>query len=105
MMTINYLTATETQALLSDRETTIIQILKDHRIRYQQRDDEVKAWACVDMTKIPPSIGPLTGVVIGIKDIMRLSYDITPLYQAYSQTPTISQLNMARRCTKVLQMV
>jgi Asp-tRNA(Asn)/Glu-tRNA(Gln) amidotransferase A subunit family amidase len=79
-MKTNYLTATETQALLSDGKSTIDQILKDHKIRYQQRNDEVKAWACVDMTKKPISRGPLTGVVIGIKDIMRLSCDTTPLY-------------------------
>jgi Asp-tRNA(Asn)/Glu-tRNA(Gln) amidotransferase A subunit family amidase len=79
-MKTNYLTATETQALLSDGKSTINQILKDHKIRYQQRNEEVKAWASVDMTKIPISRGPLTGVVIGIKDIMRLSCDTTPLY-------------------------
>jgi len=82
MVPSNYQTATKTQALLLVGKTTIDQILKDHRIRYEQRNDEVKAWACVDMTKIPSSTGVLTGVMIGIKDIMRMSCDTVPMYQA-----------------------
>lgn len=82
MIPSNYLAAIETQAPLSERRTTIQKTSKDHRTRYEQRNDQVKAWACVDMTKIPSSTGVLTGVIIGIKDIMRMSCDTVPMYQA-----------------------
>jgi len=77
----NFLTGHEAIASVAAAEITLHQVLQDHKDRYEQKNDQVKAWACVDMTKIPPSIGPLTGVVIGIKDIMRLSYAITSLYR------------------------
>ena len=74
MLPTNYLTATDTQALLANGKTTIEQILHDHRDRYEERDHEVKAWVCVDhqaaAVATKTNKGPLEGVVIGIKDII-----------------------------------
>jgi len=75
MIPTNYLTATDTQALLANGKTTIEQILQEHRNRYEERDHEVKAWVCVDYQAAAVSAsktaeGPLEGVVIGIKDII-----------------------------------
>jgi len=76
MIPTNYVTATDTQALLANGKTTIEQILQEHRNRYEERDHEVKAWVCVDLQAAAVSAasktakGPLEGVVIGIKDII-----------------------------------
>lgn len=74
MVPTNYLTATDTQALLANGKTTIEQILHDHRDRFEERDHEVKAWVCVDhqaaAVATKTNKGPLEGVVIGIKDII-----------------------------------
>lgn len=69
MIPTNYLTATDTQALLANGKITTKQILQDHRDRFQERDHEVKAWVCVDHAKGGQiRDGPLRGMVIGIKD-------------------------------------
>jgi Asp-tRNA(Asn)/Glu-tRNA(Gln) amidotransferase A subunit family amidase len=74
MIPSNYLTATETQALLATGGTTTGQIIQEHQARYQERDDQVKAWVCVNHSRaIKESIeGQLSGVVIGVKDIMSM---------------------------------
>jgi hypothetical protein len=36
----NYLTVTETQALLIEGKTTVEQILEDHQTRYEERDGQ-----------------------------------------------------------------
>ena len=75
MIPSNYLTANETQALLATGGTTIDQVIQEHQARYQERDDQVKAWVCVNHSRtIKESIeGHLSGVVIGVKDIMSMS--------------------------------
>jgi Asp-tRNA(Asn)/Glu-tRNA(Gln) amidotransferase A subunit family amidase len=74
MIASNYLTATETQALLATGGITIDQIVQEHQARYEERDDQVKSWVCVNHSRaIKESIeGELKGVVIGIKDIMSM---------------------------------
>jgi Asp-tRNA(Asn)/Glu-tRNA(Gln) amidotransferase A subunit family amidase len=74
MIASNYLTATETIALVAKDETTLEQVLQDQQERYEQRDDQVKAWVCVDHTAANANVleGPLRGMVIGIKDIISM---------------------------------
>lgn len=67
----NFLTATETQALLIAGKVTPEQILLDHIDRYQERDGEIGAWVHVNHCKsVIEGKGPLAGVVLGVKDIM-----------------------------------
>jgi hypothetical protein len=40
----NFLTATETQALLAEGKVTPSQVIQDHQARYQERDVQVHAW-------------------------------------------------------------
>jgi Asp-tRNA(Asn)/Glu-tRNA(Gln) amidotransferase A subunit family amidase len=70
MIPSNYLTGTEAIALVNDDELTLEQVLQDHQERYEQRNDQVKAWVCVDHTGTNDKVieGPLRGMVIGIKD-------------------------------------
>jgi Asp-tRNA(Asn)/Glu-tRNA(Gln) amidotransferase A subunit family amidase len=68
MVASNCLTGLETKALLAEGKTTIDQILKDHQLRYQQRDKQVNAWVCVNHSRPSQQDGLLRGVVIGIKD-------------------------------------
>jgi Asp-tRNA(Asn)/Glu-tRNA(Gln) amidotransferase A subunit family amidase len=81
MIPSNYLTATETQALLAEKTTTTDQIIQEQQARYQERDDQVKAWVRVNHSRaIKESIeGQLSGVVIGVKDIMSMSTDLKEL--------------------------
>ncbi len=77
----NYLTATESIALVSSGKLTVSDIARDHLARYNERDGDVHAWAYVDrdlvlkeasrLDAIPvDSRGPLQGMLIGVKDIM-----------------------------------
>jgi len=69
MMASNYLTALETKALLIEGKIAIDQILQDHQDRYNERDEQVNAWVCVDHAKGGQfQDGPLRGMVTGIKD-------------------------------------
>jgi Asp-tRNA(Asn)/Glu-tRNA(Gln) amidotransferase A subunit family amidase len=90
MIPSNYLTATETQALLAQGKTTTGQIIQEHQARYQERDDKVKAWVCVNHSRaIKESIeGQLKGVVIGIKDIMSMYTDFKELRVDTKDFPT-----------------
>jgi Asp-tRNA(Asn)/Glu-tRNA(Gln) amidotransferase A subunit family amidase len=76
MIPSNYLTATETIALVAKDETTLEQVLQDHQERYERRNDQVKAWVCVDHTGVNEKVleGPLRGMIIGIKDIISMSH-------------------------------
>ena len=73
----NFLTATETQALLAEGKVTPTQVVKDYQARYQVRDAAVHAWVCTNFdgalaiaAKGETKGLPLHGVVIGIKDII-----------------------------------
>ena len=73
----NFLTATETQALLAEGKHTPTQVVKDHQARYQARDAAVHAWVCTNFdgalalaAKGETKGLPLHGVVIGVKDII-----------------------------------
>lgn len=107
MIASNFLTATETQALLARGETTTDQILSDHHARYQERDDQVKAWVCVDHSRAAKEVaeGSLKGIVIGIKDIISQSpssRDCVCL-EIDHQTPRTSRRNMVQRYIKVIK--
>jgi Asp-tRNA(Asn)/Glu-tRNA(Gln) amidotransferase A subunit family amidase len=75
MIPSNYLTATQTMALVAEDEVSLKQVIQDHQERYEQRNDQVKAWVCVDHTGAKEKVleGPLRGMVIGIKDIISTS--------------------------------
>jgi Asp-tRNA(Asn)/Glu-tRNA(Gln) amidotransferase A subunit family amidase len=75
MIPSNYLTGTEAIALVAKDEITLDQVLQDHKDRYEQRNNQVKAWVCVDHTGTNDQVleGPLRGMVIGIKDIISTS--------------------------------
>ena len=73
----NFLTATESQALLAEGKVTPTQIVSDHQARYQARDSAVHAWACTNfdgalaLAASGETKGlPLHGVVVAIKDII-----------------------------------
>jgi Asp-tRNA(Asn)/Glu-tRNA(Gln) amidotransferase A subunit family amidase len=90
MIASNYLTATETQALLAEGKISTDRIIQEHQARYQERDDQVKAWVCVNHSRaIKESIeGELKGVVIGIKDIMSKSDNLKELRVDTKDFPT-----------------
>ena len=75
MIPSNYLTGTEAIALVDDDELSLERVLQDHKDQYEQRNDQVKAWVCVDHTGAKDKVleGPLRGMVIGIKDIISTS--------------------------------
>jgi hypothetical protein len=54
MLPSNYITATEAIALVAGEKLTIDQVLKDHKDRYEQRNDQVKAWVCIDHLAMRP---------------------------------------------------
>jgi Asp-tRNA(Asn)/Glu-tRNA(Gln) amidotransferase A subunit family amidase len=76
MIPSNYLTGTEAIASVAKDEIFLHQVLQDHQERYEQRNDQVKAWVCVDHTGTNDKVleGPLRGMVIGIKDIISMSH-------------------------------
>lgn len=90
----NFLTATETQALLDSGKTTPVQIIKDHQARFNDRNDQVQAWvttsfeATLAAAQTDQTKGlPLQGVVIGVKDIISMSPpvpDAEGRYQGYA---------------------
>ncbi len=78
----NYLTATETIDLVSSGKLTVTQVALDHISRYEERDGALHAWAYLDrelilrdaarMDEIPiERRGPLHGVMLGVKDVIR----------------------------------
>ena len=91
----NFLTATETQALLAGGQVTATQVVKDHQARYQDRDAAVHAWVCTNFdgalalaAKGETKGLPLHGVVIGIKDIISTSFTEPQPRGATCQTGT-----------------
>jgi Asp-tRNA(Asn)/Glu-tRNA(Gln) amidotransferase A subunit family amidase len=74
MLPSNYITATEAIALVAEEKLTIDQVLKDHKDRYEQRNDQIKAWVCIDHTGDKALDGPLRGMIIGVKDIISTSH-------------------------------
>jgi Asp-tRNA(Asn)/Glu-tRNA(Gln) amidotransferase A subunit family amidase len=72
MTPTNYLTASETVALVSSGGVSLEQVIQDHQERYQQRNDDVRAWVTTnfDNAKKAAGDGPLRGVTIGVKDMM-----------------------------------
>jgi Asp-tRNA(Asn)/Glu-tRNA(Gln) amidotransferase A subunit family amidase len=78
MLPTNYLTATETIALIRDGETTAKQVIQDHRDRINERDVVVRAWVTTNFdtafkdAELTKGL-PLHGVVVGVKDIIGMS--------------------------------
>jgi Asp-tRNA(Asn)/Glu-tRNA(Gln) amidotransferase A subunit family amidase len=75
----NFLTATETQALLDTGKTTPVQIIKDHQARYNDRNDQVQAWVTTNFegalaaaAKDDKTKGLPLHVVVGVKDIISM---------------------------------
>lgn len=77
----NFLTATESIALVRDGKLTMEKLVKDHLARCHQRDEQVLAWVNLDeqraiaeakrLDAIPvDKRGSLHGVVLGVKDVM-----------------------------------
>ncbi|WRT64605.1 uncharacterized protein IL334_001538 [Kwoniella shivajii] len=89
----NYLTATETIALVAQGQLTVEQLALDHLSRYDERDPVVHAWAYVDRERIlreakrldgipKEQRGPLHGVVLGVKDMMNMpTQSGSPIYK------------------------
>jgi Asp-tRNA(Asn)/Glu-tRNA(Gln) amidotransferase A subunit family amidase len=75
MILSNYLTGSDAIALVANDEISLHQVLQGHQEQYEQRNDQVKAWVCVDHTGTKDKCleGPLRGMVIGIKDIISTS--------------------------------
>ena len=76
----NFLTATETQALLAEGTVTTRQVVHDHQVLYQERDAVVHAWVHTNfdgafaLADSGETKGlPLHGVVIAVKDIISMS--------------------------------
>lgn len=81
---LNYLTGTETAALVQSGTVTVEDIARAHIERYKQRNADVEAWAYIDEERIlreaawldavpEASRGPLHGLVLGVKDMIRTS--------------------------------
>lgn len=71
----NFLTATETQALVRSGKVSVTQVLSDHVGRYKDRNGQVGAWVHVKhdegvMGGEEDVDRPLYGVTLGVKDIM-----------------------------------
>lgn len=88
----NYLTATETIALVREGKLTITQIVEDHLARYDERDPTIHAWAFLDrelvleeakkLDALPKEKrGPLHGMVLGVKDMIS---EVVPRSDSYS---------------------
>lgn len=79
----NFLTATETQALLATGKTTPTQVVTDHQARYETRNGEVHAWVCTNFNGALAVAAsgetkglPLHGVIIAVKDIISRSFPL-----------------------------
>jgi Asp-tRNA(Asn)/Glu-tRNA(Gln) amidotransferase A subunit family amidase len=98
----NYLTASETVALVAAGKLTVTQIALDHLKRFEERDGEVHAWAYLNKEQVLAEArrldaipkehrGPLHGAVLGVKDMIRESGAV-PL----TTTRTWSSINTCR---------
>jgi hypothetical protein len=85
MVLTNYLTATEILVLIKSGQVTAEQVIQDHKKRYEERNDEVRAWVHVNFdgaiaaAKSTEGL-PLHGVTLAVKDIISKF----PLLQASS---------------------
>lgn len=90
-ITSNYLTASETAALVRSGSLSMVEVVKDHIARHGQRDPDVQAWAFfseehalreaerLDEITVDKR-GPLHGLVLGLKDMMRKYYTLDYLW-------------------------
>jgi hypothetical protein len=71
MLPSNYLTGSQTTALVASGQLTVRQVIGDHRNRIEERDKDVLAWTCTNLEVPKPSLTKeLCGITIGVKDIM-----------------------------------
>lgn len=79
---LNYLTASEAASLVRSGDISIVDLVQAHIERYTQRNAGVEAWAFLDedralreaarLDAVPvDERGPLHGVVLGVKDMIR----------------------------------
>jgi hypothetical protein len=74
MLPSNYLTASQTHDLVETGSLAVEQVIGDHRTRIEERDSDVLAWKCTNLTTPPPALTKeLCGITIGVKDIMSKS--------------------------------
>jgi Asp-tRNA(Asn)/Glu-tRNA(Gln) amidotransferase A subunit family amidase len=77
----NFLTATETIALVRAGKLTVTQVAQDHLARYNERDASQHAWAFLDPDRVLSEAkrldaipveqrGPLHGAILGVKDMI-----------------------------------
>jgi Asp-tRNA(Asn)/Glu-tRNA(Gln) amidotransferase A subunit family amidase len=79
---LNYLTASDAASLVHSGDISIVDLVQAHIERYTQRNADVEAWAFLDedralreaarLDAVPvEERGPLHGVVLGVKDMIR----------------------------------
>jgi Asp-tRNA(Asn)/Glu-tRNA(Gln) amidotransferase A subunit family amidase len=69
----------ETLQLIKEGRVTAEQVIADHKQRYEERNEEVRAWVNVDYEAAAQAAKetrglPLHGVMIAVKDIISTSY-------------------------------
>jgi hypothetical protein len=74
----NYLTATETLQFIKKGKLIAEQVIADHKQRYEERNEKVRAWVTVDYEAATQAAKdtkglPLHGVMIAVKDIISTS--------------------------------
>ena len=108
---LNFLTASDATQLVRFGKATVLDIAKAHVERFRQRDVDVQAWAYLNEERILREAarldeiplgrrGPLHGVVLGVKDVIRACAHVphTVKQAAHVQRPPICRPSTARRC-------
>lgn len=78
----NYLTGAQTARLVKEEKASVGQVVENHLKRYDARDDAIQAWAYFDKERVKAEAkrldavpvgqrGPLHGIILGVKDMMR----------------------------------
>lgn len=88
-LSTNYLTGAQAARLVKEDKASVGQVVEDHLKRYDARDDAIQAWAYFDKERVMAEAkrldavpldqrGPLHGVIVGVKDMMRKSRVLSP---------------------------
>lgn len=79
MLPSNFLTGKQTIALVRSGEVSLAQVIQDHQDRHQERGHLFNAWVtvrhqqCIQDAEASPVMKPLTGMILGVKDIIGTS--------------------------------